>query len=114
MLVACENVRFSSLFAAGNVSRGLTVVTQANMSREMGKQVVSTRAKDANKLIAWLNFFYWNRYWTNAWQSVMSKKLSQRPIDKKKITKKALLVFFFFVTNSTIRKPPKKTFRMDK
>ena len=32
--------------------------SQANMLGEMGKQVVSARAKDANKLIAWLNFFY--------------------------------------------------------
>ena len=63
--------------------RGETdVFCTANMLGEMGKQVVSARAKDANKLIAWLNFFYWIRDWTNAWQSVMSKKLSQRPIDQ--------------------------------
>ena len=48
--------------------------------KEKQKQEVSETANDVHKQIDWLNFSYWNRDWTRAWQAVMSNDLSQRSI----------------------------------
>ena len=46
--VACENIRFSSLFAAGNVSRGGTSATQAQFRSRASaviQELSSTKAR---------------------------------------------------------------------
>ena len=82
-----------------------------NMFGEKEKQVVSARANDANKLIDWLIFFYWNCDSTSAWQAVISKWTLATPHESK-LEKAALLVYI--LQTALFENYSNKTFRMDK